>query len=168
MRLLMPEVPIIYTAHSDLSWLCCGTVWPTSLLWHGLPTVPRTRAEKDSRMTTIDPAVVPEPNPFVAGELSAQSPYDKCWPLARHLWWTWHPEVINLFRDLGPIRWRQLHDHPIALSRQLPTRHHAPPGAARQADHHPRRYARRSAFCQGLEDARRPRAAVSARLRRGR
>ena len=35
--------------------------------------------------------------------------------LARNLWWTWHPEVINLFRDLDPIRWRQLDHNPIAL-----------------------------------------------------
>jgi glycogen phosphorylase len=27
----------------------------------------------------------------------------------------WHPEVINLFRDLDPIRWRQLDHNPIAL-----------------------------------------------------
>jgi starch phosphorylase len=41
--------------------------------------------------------------------------YDKCVALARNLWWTWHPEVINLFRDLDPIRWRQLDHNPIAL-----------------------------------------------------
>ena len=35
--------------------------------------------------------------------------------LARNLWWTWHPEVVNLFRDLDPIRWRQLDHNPIAL-----------------------------------------------------
>jgi starch phosphorylase len=31
------------------------------------------------------------------------------------LWWSWHAEVINLFRDLDPIRWRQLDHNPIAL-----------------------------------------------------
>jgi starch phosphorylase len=35
--------------------------------------------------------------------------------LARNLWWSWQPEVINLFRDLDPIRWRQLDHNPIAL-----------------------------------------------------
>ncbi len=44
-----------------------------------------------------------------------QTIYDKCNALARNLWWTWHPEVINLFRDLDPIRWRQLDHNPIAL-----------------------------------------------------
>lgn len=48
-------------------------------------------------------------------ELSPQTIYDKCTALARNLWWTWHPEVINLFRDLDPIRWRQLDHNPIAL-----------------------------------------------------
>jgi glycogen phosphorylase len=48
-------------------------------------------------------------------ELSPQTIYDKCVALARNLWWTWHSEVINLFRDLDPIRWRQLDHNPIAL-----------------------------------------------------
>jgi starch phosphorylase len=43
--------------------------------------------------------------------------------LASNLWWTWHPEVINLFRDLDPIRWRQLDHNPIALLKEFtPTR----------------------------------------------
>ena len=47
--------------------------------------------------------------------LSPQSLYDKCMTLARNLWWSWHPDVVNLFRDLDPIRWRQLDHNPIAL-----------------------------------------------------
>ena len=66
-------------------------------------------------MTTIEPAIIPETSPLLVGEMSAQSLYDKCVALARNLWWTWHPEVINLFRDLDPIRWRQLDHNPIAL-----------------------------------------------------
>ncbi|MBS0209791.1 MAG: alpha-glucan family phosphorylase [Planctomycetes bacterium] len=41
--------------------------------------------------------------------------YDKCLALAHNLWWAWQPEVVNLFRDLDPIRWRQLDHNPIAL-----------------------------------------------------
>jgi starch phosphorylase len=41
--------------------------------------------------------------------------YEKCLALANNLWWTWNPEVVNLFRDLDPIRWRQLDHNPIAL-----------------------------------------------------
>jgi starch phosphorylase len=47
--------------------------------------------------------------------IAADTLYDKCVALARNLWWSWHPEVINLFRDLDPIRWRQLDHNPIAL-----------------------------------------------------
>ncbi len=52
-------------------------------------------------------------------ELSAQATYEKCQELANNLWWTWHPEVINLFRDLDPIRWRQLDHNPIALLKEF-------------------------------------------------
>ena len=59
-----------------------------------------------SQIETAPAEVLPKP---VSTELSAQTLYDKCVALARNLWWSWHPEVINLFRDLDPIRWRQLH-----------------------------------------------------------
>jgi starch phosphorylase len=41
--------------------------------------------------------------------------------LSRNLWWTWHPEVGTLFRELDPIRWRQLAHNPIALLSEFPT-----------------------------------------------
>ena len=40
-------------------------------------------------------------------EITPQALYDKCLALANNLWWSWHPEVVNLFRDLDPISWRQ-------------------------------------------------------------
>jgi starch phosphorylase len=55
----------------------------------------------------------------MAGELSAQALFDKCWALAKNLWWTWHPEVTAIFRDLDPIRWRQLDHNPVALLREF-------------------------------------------------
>jgi len=48
-------------------------------------------------------------------ELSPQNLHDKCQALARNLWWSWHPEVTNLFRELDPVRFRQLDHNPIAL-----------------------------------------------------
>ncbi len=39
--------------------------------------------------------------------------------LAKNLWWSWHPEVTSLFRDIDPIRWRQLDHNPIALLREF-------------------------------------------------
>jgi starch phosphorylase len=41
--------------------------------------------------------------------------HDRLWALARNLWWTWHPQVAALFRELEPVRWRQLGHNPISL-----------------------------------------------------
>ena len=52
-------------------------------------------------------------------ELSPQNLYEKCEALAHNLWWSWQPDVTNLFRDLDPIRWRQLDHNPIALLKEF-------------------------------------------------
>ena len=41
--------------------------------------------------------------------------HEKLDALARNLWWCWQPEVVAIFRDLDPIRWRQLDHNPILL-----------------------------------------------------
>jgi starch phosphorylase len=66
-------------------------------------------------MSQTDSVVDTGPDVQTTGELGADALYDKCMLLARNLWWSWHYEVINLFRDLDPIRWRQLDHNPIAL-----------------------------------------------------
>ncbi|HWB08606.1 MAG TPA: alpha-glucan family phosphorylase [Pirellulales bacterium] len=63
--------------------------------------------------TEMEPIVAP-PRVAAAG-IGSATPYDKCLALANNLWWSWQPEVVNLFRDLDPIRWRQLDHNPIAL-----------------------------------------------------
>ena len=30
--------------------------------------------------------------------------YEKLWSLATNLWWSWHPECDQLFREIDPIR----------------------------------------------------------------
>ncbi len=45
---------------------------------------------------------------------------ERLWELARNLWWTWHPEVSGFFRDLAPVRWRELDHNPIALLAEFP------------------------------------------------
>ena len=70
--------------------------------------------------------VTPAP-PCAERGLAAKTLYDKCVALARNLWWIWHPEVITLFQDIDPVRWRALDHNPIALlseftPRQLQTR----------------------------------------------
>jgi starch phosphorylase len=41
--------------------------------------------------------------------------------LARNLWWTWQPNVVNLFRELDPILWRTTDHNPIEFLKQIPT-----------------------------------------------
>jgi len=70
-------------------------------------------------MTRLENPPVPSRPTASSADISAQNLFDKCHALARNLWWSWHPEVINLFRDLDPIRWRQLDHNPIALLREF-------------------------------------------------
>jgi len=41
--------------------------------------------------------------------------YERIWMLARNLWWCWDSESVSLFRELDPVRWRELGQNPIAL-----------------------------------------------------
>jgi len=40
---------------------------------------------------------------------------EKLWTLARNLWWSWDPDSSNIFRELDPVRWRQLNHNPVLL-----------------------------------------------------
>jgi len=75
-------------------------------------TVPRTPGIPASVMPVATGGRLAPPR---LHELSPQNLYDKCMALARNLWWSWHPEVTNLFRELDPVRFRQLGHNPIAL-----------------------------------------------------
>ncbi len=35
--------------------------------------------------------------------------------LAQNLWWSWDDDAVALFRDLDPVKWRELDHNPIAL-----------------------------------------------------
>ena len=50
-----------------------------------------------------------------SNNLGGKALHAKCQALAHNLWWSWHPEITNIFRDIDPIRWRQLDHNPIAL-----------------------------------------------------
>ena len=56
----------------------------------------------------------PQSSERIAG-ITPEGLYNKCVALAHNLWWSWHPEVIGLFRSLDPMLWRQLGHNPIAL-----------------------------------------------------
>ncbi len=52
-------------------------------------------------------------------KLTTEELYDKCMSLASNLWWVWNPEVNQIFRDLDPVRWRQLDHNPVAMLREF-------------------------------------------------
>ena len=45
---------------------------------------------------------------------------ERLWALARNVWWSWDHESVSLFRDLNPVRWRELNQNPIALLNEMP------------------------------------------------
>src|SRR5580700_1084792 len=40
---------------------------------------------------------------------------ERLWALARNMWWSWDHDASSLFRDIDPLRWRQLNHSPVAL-----------------------------------------------------
>jgi starch phosphorylase len=45
---------------------------------------------------------------------------ERLWALARNVWWSWDHDCVSLFRDLNPVRWRELNQNPIALLSEMP------------------------------------------------
>jgi glycogen phosphorylase len=45
---------------------------------------------------------------------------ERLWALARNLWWSWDHDAVSLFRDLDPVRWRQLNQNPVSLLSEFP------------------------------------------------
>ncbi len=66
-------------------------------------------------MTQADLEMAEPHSNLPGGEVGGNELYRKCQALAKNVWWSWHPEVSSLFRDIDPIRWRQLDHNPIAL-----------------------------------------------------
>ncbi len=76
-------------------------------------------------MASASPASVSNPTPTLVPVVSVRAPgttplraetlYEKCMALAKNLSWTWSPEVITLFQDIDPVRWRALDHNPTAL-----------------------------------------------------
>ncbi len=44
----------------------------------------------------------------------------RLWALARNLWWCWDTDTVSLFREIDPVRWRELSHNPLALLSELP------------------------------------------------
>ena len=45
---------------------------------------------------------------------------ERLWALARNLWWCWDHDTSSLFRDLDPVRWRQVNHNPVSLLSEIP------------------------------------------------
>jgi starch phosphorylase len=45
---------------------------------------------------------------------------ERLWSLARNLWWSWDHDSTTLFRDLDPVRFRQLNQNPVAMLGEIP------------------------------------------------
>ena len=49
----------------------------------------------------------------------SQSIHTKLERLADNLWWTWHPEIRSIFRDLNPTLFEELNHNPVALLNEI-------------------------------------------------
>lgn len=85
-----------------------------------LPSGSRAGALPASKNTPADAPAKREPataripvTPTAA--IGAESIAARLEALARNLWWTWQPDVGQIFRELDPVRWRQVDYNPLAL-----------------------------------------------------
>src|SRR6478735_4218033 len=102
----------------------------------GVPLIDRGVLQGVLVVQTIAPRVVPEDEARMLSEAAAQvgsvvseartlarfiaPAQERLWTLARNLWWSWDHDTSSLFRDLDPVRWRQLNHNPVALLSEIP------------------------------------------------
>ena len=53
-------------------------------------------------------------------ELFRVPSYERAEGLANNLWWSWDVESTNIYRELDPVRWRELVHNPIELLNEIP------------------------------------------------
>ncbi len=46
--------------------------------------------------------------------------HEKIRELGRNLWWSWQPEVTNIFREIDPVLWTEVGHNPVLLLEQYP------------------------------------------------
>ena len=102
----------------------------------GVPLIDRGVLQGVLVVQTVDPRVFTEEEIKMLGEAAAQvapvvseartldrfiaPAQERLWALARNLWWSWDHDSISLFRDLDPLRWRQLNQNPVSLLAEFP------------------------------------------------
>src|SRR5207302_7206173 len=45
---------------------------------------------------------------------------ERLWSLARNLWWSWDHDSTSLFRDLDPVRFKEVNHNPILMLGEIP------------------------------------------------
>src|SRR5271155_2151079 len=102
----------------------------------GVPLIDRGVLQGVLVVQTVEPRVFSEDEIQMLAEAAAQvapvvsearaldrfiaPAQERLWALARNLWWSWDHDAASLFRDLDPLRWRQLNQNPIALLAEFP------------------------------------------------
>jgi starch phosphorylase len=82
---------------------------------------PRTFLEHEIRLLTEAAAqVAPVVSEARALDRFIAPVEERLWALARNLWWCWDHDTTSIFRDLDPVRFRQLNNNPVALLSELP------------------------------------------------
>jgi glycogen phosphorylase len=102
----------------------------------GVPLIDRGVLQGILVVQTIEPRIFRQDEVQMLAELAAQvapvvneartldrfiaPAQERLWTLARNLWWSWDHDSSSLFRDLDPVRWRELNHNPIALLSEIP------------------------------------------------
>ena len=102
----------------------------------GVPLIDRGVLQGVLVVQTIEPRIFRQDEVQMLAELAAQvapvvneartldrfiaPAQERLWTLARNLWWSWDHDSSSLFRDLDPVRWRELNHNPIALLTEIP------------------------------------------------
>jgi starch phosphorylase len=81
---------------------------------------PRTFSREEISMLV---AAASQLSPVVSEARSREqfvsSAYQRLCQLANNLWWSWDHDVVSLFRELDPIRWREVDHNPVLLLRSM-------------------------------------------------
>src|SRR5580693_707909 len=102
----------------------------------GVPLIDRGVLQGVLVVQTIEPRIFREDEVRMLAEAAAQvapvvseartldrfiaPAQERLWALARNLWWSWDHDAGSLFRDLDPVRWRQLNQNPVSLLAEFP------------------------------------------------
>ncbi|HEV2498137.1 MAG TPA: alpha-glucan family phosphorylase [Terriglobia bacterium] len=81
---------------------------------------PRTFSDDEVRMLTeLAAEVAPAVSEARTLDRFIAPVQERLWSLARNLWWSWDANSTALFRDLDPVRWRELNHNPISLLSEI-------------------------------------------------